>query len=260
MSRVSLLPRLKAPGVDTLLKGTGEAGPDRVRVLDVLQENSALVSFGASGGTKNAQVAAEIARGLETLARECGYPQRGNSEQRARFDRLAAVRLAQEEALMSGEALRDDVWAFLTTAMAPDLVAWRFPERPLHRFAGGVRNAFQRLWVRGTVLDRGETHPDRWRLVEELTEDAMVQIFERASLSGNDRIARTIAEEWVHTADDIGRAPMEAVMRRATKLIRLRNEIIDLSFLPDPDLTSEIRTCFSRAITFHVAAEGRQAG
>ena len=65
------------------------------------------------------------------------------------------------------------------------------------RFTGGVRNAFQRLWMRGSTLDRGEDRPDRWGLVRALSEDAMVQIFERASISSDARLARAVAEAWV---------------------------------------------------------------
>jgi hypothetical protein len=114
------------------------------------------------------------------------------------------------------------------------------------RFEGGPRNAIQRLWMRGSTLDRGPGHEDRWGLVNALSEDAMVQIFERASLSGEPRLARAIAEAWVVTAGRIGRSRMEDVMRRATKLVRLRNEIVALAFLSDHVLLAEIQSIFDR--------------
>lgn len=260
MTRVSLLPRLKSLGVEAILNEAGDKDPQSVRSLDYLEDNSGLLSFAASGGSRHAQAAVAISRQLLDLARQCGYPHKSSAEGRARFDRLAAIALAMEPALMTGEALRDDVWAFLTTVVAPDVVAWRFPDRAVHRYAGGVRNAFQRLWVRGTILDRGEKHPERWGLIESLTEDALVQIFERASLSGNERLARAIAELWVETAGDIGRGAMEAVMRKATKLIRIRNEIIDLAVLPDADLLEEVRHCFRRAVIYSREEEKLRAG
>jgi hypothetical protein len=260
MSRVSLLPRLKAYGVDAILGAADDRAGGLERRIEFLEENSALVSFGASGGSRDADAAVAVTRQLRELARQCGYPERVPSESRARFDQLAAIALAQEPVLKTGEALRDDVWAFLAAVVAPDVVAWRFPDRASHRYAGGVRNAFQRLWARGTVLDRGEEHPERWGLVEALSEDAMVQIFERASLSGNERLARAIAELWVETAREIGRGSMEAVMRRATKLVRIRNEVIDLSVLPDPELREEVRSCFRRALSFSVESAQLRAG
>ena len=255
MTRVSLLPRLKSAGVDVLLEEAGTNSPETQLALDLLDENSALVSFSPSGGSKDPDAAVRISRLLREVAVTSGFPDRSSSENRAEFDKNAAIALAQCPELHSGEALRDDVWAFITTVLAPDVVAWRFPKPAPHRFAGGVRNAFQRLWMRGSVLDRGPESFDRWLLVNSLSEDAMVQVFERASLSGNQRLARAIAEEWVKTAGRIGRSPMEGVMRRASKLIRLRNEIIDLAFLPDSNLADEIQACFEQSVKASNAAE-----
>ena len=102
--------------------------------------------------------------------------------------------------------------------------------------------------MRGTCLDRGEAHADRWGLVRELSEDATVQIFERASISVEHRLARSIAEAWVFTAAQIGRGRMEDVMRRTTKYIRVRNEIYDLASLEDDALHSEISRAFGKVI------------
>lgn len=81
-----------------------------------------------------------------------------------------------------------------------------------------------------------------------MSEDAMVQIFERASISGEHRLARSIAEAWVSTAAQIGRGRMEDVMRRATKYIRVRNEIYDLASLEDDALQTEINRAFGKVI------------
>jgi hypothetical protein len=48
-------------------------------------------------------------------------------------------------------------------------------------------------------------------------------------------------------AEKIGRGSMEPVMRRATKLIRLKNEIIDLSGLPDAELDALVTSAFELA-------------
>jgi hypothetical protein len=171
---------------------------------------------------------------------------------RGRFDTDCAIALVTCEDLASGEALRDDMWAFLAVVLTPHVVAWRFPDLQSHRFEGGVRNAFQRLWVRGTSLDRGEAHADRWGLVREMSEDAMVQIFERASISGEHCLSRNIAEDWVSTAAQIGRGRMEDVMRRTMKYIRVRNEIYDLASLEDDALHSEISRAFGKVIELDV--------
>lgn len=73
-------------------------------------------------------------------------------------------------------------------------------------------------------------------------------VFERASISGEHRLARSIAEAWVSTAAQIGRGRMEDVMRRATKYIRVRNEIYDLASLEDDALHAELSRAFAKVI------------
>jgi len=251
MINVFLLPRLSQIGVATVLREAGPQGPQLGRSADFLAEFRSLVSYGPSGGTRvSSDIIIGIAKQLRTLATGCGFPGPSDAAGRAKFDRKAAVALAGIRELQSGEALRDDVWAFLATILTCDVAAWRFPGFAPERFAGGNRNTFQRLWIRGRALDRGEEHPDRWRLVEELTEDAMVQIFERASIAANAALARAIAEEWVRVARLGRRAMMEDVMRTAMKLIRLRNEIVDLACLPGNELAAEVGSAFSAAIAF----------
>lgn len=246
--RVSLLPRLKAHGVTTILEkleGTASYTKDS---LDVIREHSALKSIAPSGGTRADGVAVAIAAELRRIAQKSGFPTVNTQAARAQFDQEAAIYLAQKIELRTGEALRDDVWAFMSSVLAPDVVSWRFADQSRERFAGGVRNSFQRLWVRGTVLDRGEEHPERWALVRELSEDAMVQIFERPSIGGNSILALAVAEEWLKTANKVGRGTMESTMRGATKLLRLKNQIIDLTFLEVEELEVVVSNVFSLAM------------
>ena len=117
---------------------------------------------------------------------------------------------------------------------------------------GGVRNALQRLWTRGVTLDRGINADDRWLLVERLTEDAMVQIFGRSSVSGHPGLAQVIAETWVATAETVPLGEMEDIMRKSMKIIRLRNEIYDYPSRKDDFLMDEIVNIFSVvAAEFH---------
>jgi hypothetical protein len=165
----------------------------------------------------------------------------------ADFDKRAARYLGACPLLGSGEALRDDVWAFISIVMLPDVVAWRFPSRSPSRFNGGVRNAFQRLWMRGHYLDRGDGHQDRWGLVSHLTEDAMVQIFERPSIPATPGLAPAIAEVWIDMAREHGRGAMEEITRIAIKMLRIKNEIVDLSMLPHGEITMLIKDHFEMA-------------
>ncbi|WP_426233884.1 DUF6339 family protein [Pseudomonas sp. TWP3-2] len=250
MMRVSLLPRLKAHGVATLLEKLKiEPRPSRIEI-DSLSEYSALKSSAASGGTKADAVAVNITAELRKIAQDAGFPTSNSQAARAQFDKNASIYLGQLEPLQSGEALRDDVWAFMTTVLGPDIVMWRFNDKQqerVARFAGGVRNSFQRLWVRGTTLDRGQEHALRWELITQLTEDAMVQIFERASIGGNSSLARAVAEGWLEMATKVGRAPMEGIMRSATKILRVKNQVIDLGYLSTEELRREVANVFDIA-------------
>lgn len=250
--RVPLLPRLKGHGVTTILEGLRDVAPSARNGIELLKEYSALKSSAPSGGTRADTVAVDITVELRKIARKSGFPDINTQSAKALFDQEASIYLGNKQELKTGEALRDDVWAFMTTVLAPDVVTWRFAGQPLERrarFAGGVRNSFQRLWIRGTTLDRGEGHPERWELVKQLTEDAMVQIFERASIGGSPPLAIAVAEGWLRTAEKIGRGPMEAVMRSATKVIRVKNQIIDLAYLPAGELEPVVTEAFDFAIT-----------
>jgi hypothetical protein len=203
-----------------------------------------MISFAASGGTRSFGAAAAISDRIHEVAGAHGFPDAANGARKAEFDTRLGVELASTPALRSGEALRDDVWSFIAAVLAPDVAAWRYPDVSEARLRGGVRNVFQRCWIRAVSLDRGEGHPQRWELLEALSEDAMVQIFERASLAGNHRLARFLAEEWVAQAEALGSGRMEKVMRRTVKTIRLRNEVVDLASHDDERLASVIRSTF----------------
>lgn len=245
MNSVMLLPRLHAADVEIALEELESRG--FIPEISHVSANSG-AWYAASGGRASPESATEIAEKIRRIAHNCDFPSSDGQTDRTRFDNLASACLASEvPELSSGEAYRDDVWAFLATVLLPDIVKWRFPVPAPERFHGGVRNAFQRLWIRGTVLDQGVNSTNRWNLVGKLSEDAMVQIFERASLSSKPPLARAIAQVWVEYSKNIPHNQMEEVMRAAIKLIRLQNKIINLSVLPEPELLKSIRQQFLRA-------------
>lgn len=244
---VLLLPRLRLLGVSNILETVGSGSLTPASSKAILEDGPPMMSFAASGGNRSERLAERIGASVREVASRSGFPGNPSQVARSMFDHETAICLASDPDLRTGESLRDDVWSYMTTVVVPDVVSWRFPDRALHRFAGGVRNALQRLWFRGTVLDRGEHHEDRWGLVRSLSEDAAVQIFERASICGSKRLAMALAEEWGRVAARIGRGNMEPVMRRATKLVRLRNEIVDLAGLPDAELGALMTSIFEQA-------------
>lgn len=241
---VLLLPRLTGLGVSNVIAAAGADPLTPALAGAVLQDGASMLSFAASGGSRAEGLASKVSDTLREIAQRSGFPDNPSQVAKSKFDHEAAIYLASEPGLQTGESLRDDVWAHMATVMVPDVVSWRFPDRAPHRFGGGVRNALQRLWLRGHVLDRGESHPDRWDLVRALSEDASVQIFERASIGGNRPLAMALAEEWVRMATKLGRGSMEPIMRRAIKLVRLRNEIVDIAGLPDEARDDLVTSCF----------------
>ena len=232
----ALLPRLPGPTAEAIVRRFLEQGPLTWTGFNP-RELPEAVRFAATGGSPiNDQQLRDVRLQLVDLASRHGYGP--NTTGRAAFDRFdaeAAAWLAQEPIFSTGEALRDDVWSFIGAVVAPDIVHWRFG-KAVHRYLGGVRNTFQRLWMRGRALDRGADHPDRWMLLDTLSEDALVQITERPSIGGDSVLALAVGEAWLRAARNYGRSSMEPVMRRAVLRVRIRNEIRNLSGLPVEDL------------------------
>lgn len=239
---VKLMPRLSGPAADLLLDefARGEANAWSGFDADNLPDAA---RFAATGGSQvSAGELAEFRSGLVTLAKQNGFGSDGSRRSgHASFDASTAAWLAEHPLLQSGEALRDDVWAFVAVVMAPDVVHWRFGTAA-ERYQGGIRNTFQRLWMRGHALDRGVGSTDRWHLLDQLTEDALVQITERPSIGGDTILASALAEAWVRGSKMHGRGAMEAVMRRAALRTRIWNELRTLSSLPRSELAAIMDT------------------
>lgn len=251
MSNVRLIPRLNDVGVTRCMEDLDRLTEEKSELMDFERRRSeyeAWTWYAPSGGSVAPELVGEIRVQMTAIASQYGYPSRASDKQKVGFDVAAAKWLAAHPQLNSPELLRDDTWAFLSCVVLQELVVWRYSARQNARFAGGVRNTFQRLWIRGRTLDLGEAAgKKRWLLLEGLSEDAMVQIFERASIASHAELSKAIAHGWLNTAERIGRARMEDVMRRSTKLLRLRNQIIDLTFLSPEDLCEEIERAFSRS-------------
>ena len=249
-----LLPRIPLPAANRLLEdflGESDWSFDATKLPDATR-------FAPTGGTRATSAQLRSLRdGLIERARPCGFGQDGERKDFARFDSEVAAWLADLDFLHDSEALRDDVWAFVAIAVAPDIVRWRFGATP-SRYRGGIRNAFQRLWLRGRTLDRGRGSRDRWQLVNALTEDAFVQILERPGLSAYPELARAIAEAWLRATKRYSKG-MEGIMRRATLRIRIQNEIRLLTLVGATPLAELLDRIFDDASsTCASKPQGRQ--
>ena len=243
MHMVFLLPRLPGLAAEVLLDDLLGNGLDARYAFDPKDLPEA-ARFGATGGRKvDPAELNQLREELLRLAESNGFPGARDRTALARFDAETGAMLVEQPILASGEALRDDVWAFIGVSLAPDIVNWRFG-KSRERYLGGIRNTFQRLWMRARSLDRGANYPDRWRLLEELTEDALVQISERPSLGGEPMLATAIAETWVRAARHHGKTAMEPIMRRAALRLRIWNETRSLVDLPSNQLEVVLATAF----------------
>lgn len=249
---IVLLPRLSGPAADKVLqeflreRTSGWAGFDANNLPDA-------VRFAATGGTRVDPAAlSQFRSDLVSLAGEHGFGGTSGRAGHARFDARVAAWLTEHPLFGSGEALRDDVWTFIAVALAPDVVHWRFGIAE-ERYLGGVRNTFQRLWMRGRALDRGDIGDKRWELLDLLTEDALVQITERPSIGADAVLARAIAETWVRASRHRGSTGMELAMRRAILRVRVWNEIRSLSGLPEQELAAVLDYAFT------IPSEGSQS-
>lgn len=245
---IDLFPRLDPLAVTASLEQLDALIAAAPRPL-AIDRFPAATGYSASGGSQlDLGVLFVLRSRILAIANDCGFPERGSTADRASFDHLVTAFLADIPQLASGEADRDDVWAFLATVLLPDVVQWRFSGRSAERFHGGVRNTFQRLWMRAWALDRGvEAGEDRWLYTRELTEDALVQLTERPSIGADPRLCKAIAKAWVETSRRIGRSPMEDLMRRAIVDLRIRNEVRMTGALSDNQLEAGVAEAFANA-------------
>lgn len=243
---ILLLPRMPGHAVDDALELMRQSGIEGTKRPSI----SALpvsVSYAPVGGTPiGAEQLDALRKEIESIAASVGYPSDHSAAAKAKFDALCAQHLADAAILANGDALRDDTWAFISSCLLRHLSVWRFGLAPA-RFHGGVRNTFQRLWLRARALDRGLGTPQRWELIDNLTEDAFVGIVERPAIAGNAALALAVGEGWLRASRIYGRSAMQEVMRRAIIGIRLRNEILMIAHLPETKKIVAIDSAFLAA-------------
>lgn len=177
---------------------------------------------------------------------------RGTLQGNRYFDVMAARVIRSEMDMTMSEAASVGVWSFMGCVVFPDVVRWRFPGQlgeptPSHRMLGsgrGVRNALGRLWWRAELL-RDEAAADPYHLLEDLSEDELVQITERPSIAGNRRLAKHIGRAIAGL--EIG-PKRQAVSRDTSKRIRRRLAFVDLRALPEADVEAFVRECLDEAI------------
>lgn len=196
-------------------------------------------TFAQTGGTRiTREELKRIRQSVIKIAERFGFPEAGNEKTRAEFDATCAVWLRKQANIESGEGFRDEVWAYLTIELLPDIAAWRFPNRNARRFLGGVRNAFQRLWRRAFLLDHAEDAKKLRDYLKSLQEDSFVQLIERPGSSANPYIASRVAAAWVRASEVPELGPMEETHRKVMKELTQVGAVICLDYLPECELDS----------------------
>jgi hypothetical protein len=239
---ITLLPRVPAPvaehAADQFIK-LGDAGRAGY-VADLMPD---AIRYAATGGTRITEHQLEKLRDrILSIATAGGFASGKRPKNFSRFDNELALLLGSEPLFASGEALRDDVWSYMGCFLAPDVVFWRWGST-IERYVGGVRNAFQRLWLRARLFDRGDSSPDRWGLVSALSEDAFLQIIERPGISSDPTLCLAIGEAWVRASKQAD-GGIEGVTRRAIMEVRVANMVRPLAFLPSDELDSFLDGAF----------------
>ncbi|MBO9706698.1 MAG: hypothetical protein J7521_00670 [Caulobacter sp.] len=242
MSEALLYPRLAVQGVKVILDDVASLSLDWTdRRLLV----SKWTSHAATGGRRvSDEELSQLRSRIVELATGYGFPER-QLRNLSPFDIELTKALFDEDLVAGPEAMNDEVWSFIAAVLVPDVVSWRFGATT-ERYRGGVRNALQRLWLRGASFRKGSGE-DRWEIVESLSEDANLQILERPSLAGSPAVARAIGEEWLLLYRRPMGSALENVMRRTAITLRITNQVLYLASLDYTALRAEVAEHFRQA-------------
>lgn len=241
------LPRLRAIQARQIadqLSGLSNPRDVNIRLADLVADG---VWFEDAAGVRMSETELRSLReGVEGIAKDCGFPGRGDTASRARLDNLLVQYLGEnlKQVINPSEGLQDDAWVWFTVKLAPDITVWRFPSPNTKRLLGGNRNMFRRLWDRCSVFDRGADNIDRWSLVSALSEDAMVAICERTSVLRDAHLCLAIAEAWLEASKKLKGSTLEDRTRRVLKAVTARNEVISLSALSPEELKTFLSGLF----------------
>jgi hypothetical protein len=175
---------------------------------------------------------------------ELGFPKPHRSSVRLinQFDHELAGLLHRTMQIIPADAGSEDVWAFISLALLPEVAAWRFPERDPSRLTGQPRNVFRRLWWRAYILGDGPKDPPAI-----LGEDQLVNIMERPTIGGDPRIARAFCRAYL--SDDIAELKLQPMflMRESAKRFIRFTPFLAIGTLPDPELGHLMREIVSSA-------------
>ena len=221
------------------------------------------VTYAATGGERvPEEVLTELRGTLLETAKNVGYPDTRSLEAQRRFD-LSLAGMLVELPIITGEALRDEVWQYLTCILVPDLVVWRYGKTrdtrvvgptSHDRFLGGDRNMVERIWWRAYILHDPNAEAELWLLDTArggLTEDNMVALFERGNIASYHMLCRTIANEYIRNRPYVsgltGSAEQLLIREVMKKVVRLAAHM-NLEAIPEDDRLDLIGGLFGETV------------
>lgn len=217
-----------------------------------LRQRSALehpgMIYTAVGGVRirEAQLA-EVQASIRATAEDCGYPAPQQRGRHREFDSHCARQLAKVVSIVPAESAKVGVWRFLCCVVLPDVVRWRFyaatGDTPSERFIGPARNALGRLWWRAYVLDGPDGVFRSIDLLGRLSEEELVQLFERPTLAGCRPLVRATALAFLETAE-AGFSKRQDLMRDAQKRIMRLGSFISFDGLEPNELRTLLADVF----------------
>lgn len=239
LARIS--PRAAAEAITTAQRAPGIAG-----IAASLPNHGVQRTWPATGPTRiTDNQLSQLRSNLLSLARDHGYPEPSTRSTGPRFDGPAATIIRTHLQLTAHEAAQTAAWAYLNCCWLLDVSMWRFgTDSDNRRFNGDInRDAFRRLWW------RAETFGDDFDL-SQLGEDELTAITERPHLTSHPRIARTIAERFLHTVTTRAHPQLQRqeLMRDLAKRLLRRTPLIDYQILSQTELTAEIDTAIAAAV------------
>lgn len=198
----------------------------------------------------NAETWGLLRADLLSLAYAHGMPE--PMQRRGEFEGRCARLLHERLPMSAHEAAHDEVWSYITCCWLLDVARWRWGhEADVRRFIGDLnRNTFRRLWWRAETFGPGVD-------LTRLGEDELVAIMERPTIASDQRLAQTMAAEFL---DRVGAEAQEhgrmLLMRDASKRILRLTPFVDMAALDDAELRHLVAETYERAAA---GIEGRSA-
>jgi len=207
----------------------------------------------------------DVRTSVVQLAQRHGFPHERQQRAVPTFDQELAVLFASSVPMLPVEAADEEVWAFITLSVLPDVAVWRWPAKPgdpdrtliedgteasvdsrTERLLGRRRGVFRQAWWRGYLLGSDACL--------QLDEDNFINLTDRVSLTGYRLIGDLITRTHL---DRIGRGSYDRrfALRRALVLIGREFGRIAVEALPEDRVRAIITAAFDQAETDTASAK-----